>query len=198
MKNLIFDMGNVLIEWNIEKILNSVTDDMKIKELLKKEIFESGLWVKTDHGLISVEELEEVVISKIGFQYSNSVKMVTRNWYKYVEVFIDVQKRIVELSKKGYDIYILSNTSYTFYELVNNNFLPVVSIAKGIVLSCEEKLLKPDKEIYKVLLERYNLNPLNCIFFDDLEENLLGAISCGVNGFLVEDDKVLLEYLIKL
>lgn len=198
MKNLIFDMGNVLIEWNIEKILNSVTDDMKIKELLKKEIFESGLWVKTDHGLISVEELEEVVISKIGFQYSNSVKMVTRNWYKYVEVFIDVQKRIVELSKKGYDIYILSNTSYTFYELVNNNFLPVVSIAKGIVLSCEEKLLKPDKEIYKVLLERYNLNPLDCIFFDDLEENLLGAISCGVNGFLVEDDKVLLEYLIKL
>lgn len=164
MKNLIFDMGNVLIEWNIEKILNSVTDDMKIKELLKKEIFESGLWVKTDHGLISVEELEEVVISKIGFQYSNSVKMVTRNWYKYVEVFIDVQKRIVELSKKGYDIYILSNTSYTFYELVNNNFLPVVSIAKGIVLSCEEKLLKPDKEIYKVLLERYNLNPLDCIF----------------------------------
>lgn len=198
MKNLIFDMGNVLIEWNIEKILNSVTDDMKIKELLKKEIFESGLWVKTDHGLISVEELEEVVISKIGFQYSNSVKMVTRNWYKYVEVFIDVQKRIVELSKKGYDIYILSNTSYTFYELVNNNFLPVVSIAKGIVLSCEEKLLKPDKEIYKVLLERYNLNPLDCIFFDDLEENLLEAISCGVNGFLVEDDKVLLEYLIKL
>lgn len=61
-------MGNVLIEWNIEKILNNVTEDENIKELLRKEIFESGLWVKTDHGLISVDELEKIVISKIGIQ----------------------------------------------------------------------------------------------------------------------------------
>ena len=198
MKNLIFDMGNVLIEWNIEKILNNVTKDESIKELLRKEIFESGLWVKTDHGLISVDELEEVVISKIGIQYLDNVKMITRNWYHYVEIFFEVQKRIVDLSKKGYDIYILSNTSYTFYELIKNNYLPVVSIAKGIVLSCEEKLLKPDKDIYKALLNRYHLKASECVFFDDLEENLLGAISCGISGFLVENEKELLKYLNKL
>lgn len=198
MKNLVFDMGNVLIEWNSEKILQAITDDRKLHNLLRKEVFETGLWVQTDEGVKTREEMIEIVTAKIGEEYRNEITQLSRYWYKYVDVYTKVQDRIIELSKNGYNIYILSNTAYTFYDLVKEGYLPAASIAKGIVLSCEEKVLKPNEKIYNILLERYNLDPHDTIFFDDLSENIWGAARCGINGFVVENERELLTYLDKL
>ena len=198
MKNLVFDMGNVLIEWNSEKILQAITDDRKLQNLLRKEVFETGLWVQTDEGVKTREEMIEIVTAKIGEEYRNEITQLSRYWYKYVDVYTKVQDRIIELSKNGYNIYILSNTAYTFYDLVKEGYLPAASIAKGIVLSCEEKVLKPNEKIYNILLERYNLDPHDTMFFDDLSENIWGAARCGINGFVVENERELLTYLDKL
>ena len=198
MKNLVFDMGNVLIEWNSERILQAITDDRKLQNLLRKEVFETGLWVQTDEGVKTREEMIEIVTAKIGEEYRNEITQLSRYWYKYVDVYTKVQDRIIELSKNGYNIYILSNTAYTFYDLVKEGYLPAASIAKGIVLSCEEKVLKPNEKIYNILLERYNLDPHDTMFFDDLSENIWGAARCGINGFVVENERELLTYLDKL
>lgn len=198
MKNLVFDMGNVLNEWNSEKILQAITDDRKLQNLLRKEVFETGLWVQTDEGVKTREEMIEIVTTKIGEEYRNELTQLSRYWYKYVDVYTKVQDRIIELSKNGYNIYILSNTAYTFYDLVKKGYLPAASIAKGIVLSCEEKVLKPNEKIYNILLERYNLDPHDTMFFDDLSENIWGAARCGINGFVVENERELLTYLDKL
>lgn len=198
MKNLVFDMGNVLNEWNSEKILQAITDDRKLHNLLRKEFFETGLWVQTDEGVKTREEMIEIVTTKIGEEYRNELTQLSRYWYKYVDVYTEVQDRIIELSKNGYNIYILSNTACTFYDLVKEGYLPVTSIAKGIVLSCEERVLKPNEKIYNILLERYNLDPHETIFFDDLPENIWGAARCGINGFVVENESELLTYLDKL
>lgn len=198
MKNLVFDMGNVLIEWNSEKILQAITDDIKLQNLLRKEVFETGLWVQTDEGVKTREEMIEIVTAKIGEEYRNEITQLSRYWYKYVDVYTKVQDRIIELSKNGYNIYILSNTAYTFYDLVKEGYLPVTSIAKGIVLSCEERVLKPNEKIYNILLERYNLDPHDTMFFDDLPENIWGAARCRINGFVVENESELLTYLDKL
>ena len=198
LKNLVFDMGNVLIEWNSEKILQAITDDKKLQNLLRKEVFETGLWVQTDEGVKTREEMIEIVSDRIGEEYRNEITQLSRYWYKYVDVYTKVQDRIIELSKNGYNIYILSNTAYTFYDLVKEGYLPVTSIAKGIVLSCEERVLKPNEKIYNILLERYNLDPHNTMFFDDLPENIWGAARCGINGFVVENESELLTYLDKL
>ncbi|EEW38018.1 HAD hydrolase, family IA, variant 3 [Granulicatella adiacens ATCC 49175] len=191
-------MGNVLIEWNSEKILQAITDDRKLQNLLRKEVFETGLWVQTDEGVKTREEMIEIVTTKIGEEYRNELTQLSRYWYKYVDVYTKVQDRIIELSKNGYNIYILSNTAYTFYDLVKEGYLPAASIAKGIVLSCEEKVLKPNEKIYNILLERYNLDPHDTMFFDDLSENIWGAARCGINGFVVENERELLTYLDKL
>jgi len=198
LKNLVFDMGNVLIEWNSEKILQAITDDIKLQNLLRKEVFETGLWVQTDEGVKTREEMIEIVTAKIGEEYRNEITQLSRYWYKYVDVYTKVQDRIIELSKNGYNIYILSNTAYTFYDLVKEGYLPVTSIAKGIVLSCEERVLKPNEKIYNILLERYNLDPHDTMFFDDLPENIWGAARCRINGFVVENESELLTYLDKL
>ena len=191
-------MGNVLIEWNSEKILQAITDDRKLQNLLRKEVFETGLWVQTDEGVKTREEMIEIVTAKIGEEYRNEITQLSRYWYKYVDVYTKVQDRIIELSKNGYNIYILSNTAYTFYDLVKEGYIPAASIAKGIVLSCEEKVLKPNEKIYNILLERYNLDPHDAMFFDDLSENIWGAARCGINGFVVENERELLTYLDKL
>ena len=198
MKNLVFDMGNVLIEWNSEKILQAITDDIKLQNLLRKEVFETGLWVQTDEGVKTREEMIEIVSDKIGEEYLNEITQLSRYWYKYVDVYTKVQDRIIELSKMGYNIYILSNAANTFYDLVKEGLLPATTVAKGIVLSCEEKVLKPNEKIYNILLERYNLDPHDTIFFDDLPENIWGAARCGINGFVVENESELLTYLDKL
>ena len=198
LKNLVFDMGNVLIEWNSEKILKAITEDIHLQDLLRKEVFETGLWVETDEGVKTREEVIEIVTGKLGEDYRNEITQLLRYWYKYVDVFTKVQDRIIELSKSGYSIYILSNTAFTFYDLVKEGYLPATSVAKGMVLSCEEKVLKPDEKIYNILLERYNLDPHDAMFFDDLSENIWGAARCGINGFVVENERELLTYLDKL
>jgi HAD hydrolase, family IA, variant 3 len=198
LKNLVFDMGNVLIEWNSEKILKAITEDIHLQDLLRKEVFETGLWVETDEGVKTREEVIEIVTGKLGEDYRNEITQLLRYWYKYVDVFTKVQDRIIELSKSGYSIYILSNTAFTFYDLVKEGYLPATSVAKGMVLSCEEKVLKPNEKIYNILLERYNLDPHNTMFFDDLPENIWGAARCGINGFVVENESELLTYLDKL
>lgn len=198
LKNLVFDMGNVLIEWNSEKILKAITEDIHLQDLLRKEVFETGLWVETDEGVKTREEVIEIVTGKLGEDYRNEITQLLRYWYKYVDVFTKVQDRIIELSKSGYSIYILSNTAFTFYDLVKEGYLPATSVAKGMVLSCEEKVLKPNEKIYNILLERYNLDPHDTMFFDDLPENIWGAARCGINGFVVENESELLTYLDKL
>lgn len=198
LKNLVFDMGNVLIEWNSEKILKAITEDIHLQDLLRKEVFETGLWVETDEGVKTREEVIEIVTGKLGEDYRNEITQLLRYWYKYVDVFTKVQDRIIELSKSGYSIYILSNTAFTFYDLVKEGYLPATSVAKGMVLSCEEKVLKPNEKIYNILLERYNLDPHNTMFFDDLPENIWGAARCGINGFVVENESELLTYLDQL
>ena len=198
MKNLVFDMGNVLIEWNSEKILKGITSDINLQNMLRKEVFQSELWIKTDEGTVTREELIEIITKKLGEKYRNEITLLSRKWYTFVDVYYNVQEKIIELSKMGYNIYILSNAANTFYDLVKEGLLPATTVAKGIVLSCEEKVLKPNEKIYNILLERYNLDPHDTIFFDDLPENIWGAARCGINGFVVENQSEFLTYLDKL
>lgn len=198
MKNLVFDMGNVLIEWNSEKILKGITSDINLQNMLRKEVFQSELWIKTDEGTVTREELIEIITKKLGEKYRNEITLLSRKWYTFVDVYYNVQEKIIELSKLGYNIYILSNAANTFYDLVKEGLLPATTVAKGIVLSCEEKILKPNEKIYNILLERYNLDPHDTMFFDDLPENIWGAARCGINGFVVENQSEFLTYLDKL
>lgn len=198
LKNLVFDMGNVLIEWNSEKILKGITSDINLQNMLRKEVFQSELWIKTDEGIVTREELIEIITKKLGEKFRNEITLLSKKWYTFVDIYYNVQEKIIELSKMGYNIYILSNAANTFYDLVKEGLLPATTVAKGIVLSCEEKVLKPNEKIYNILLERYNLDPHDTIFFDDLPENIWGAARCGINGFVVENESELLTYLDKL
>ena len=96
----------------------------------------------------------------------------------------------------GYRTYILSNASDLFFTYFAN-FGPLEDF-DGAVISCQELLLKPEPEIYQRLLSRYGLDPTECLFIDDREENVAAARAFGMRGHVFREDYPALRVLLGL
>ena len=184
--NIILDMGNVLLEWNKEKILRGVVKTEKDYMILDKAIFQSGLWERLDLGTLSREELVLKVVSMIGSIYQEKVQEVVWNWPSYIEIYTEVFPLLVRLKEKGHRIFVLSNTSPVFYELLEEQLSPLNEILDGFVLSCDIKAIKPDPKMFEEILHKYQLDPVNCIFLDDVKDNTKMAESLGIKAYQVK------------
>lgn len=114
IKNLVFDLGNVLIEWNSEKILTYFEPEKERRQVLRQAIFESGVWHQTDKGELSLKEACEEVLAQLDASYHSAVKNIFYHWYEVVHVYSDLQERIRLWANQGYRIYILSTTCEIF------------------------------------------------------------------------------------
>ena len=184
--NIILDMGNVLLEWNKDKILQGVSDTKKDYLILDKTIFQSGLWERLDLGTMSREELVLKVVSMIGRTYQKKVEEVIWNWPNYIEIFTEVFPILSEAKKKGHRIFVLSNTSKVFYDLLEEQLSPIKELLDGFILSCDIKAIKPDLVMFKEILDKYQLDPTNCVFLDDIEDNTIAAEKLGIKSYQVK------------
>lgn len=200
IKNFIFDLGNVVVDFNPEKIIEKCTPFSKGSfdfEILKENIFGDKvlLW---DAGLISTQEIKRLTCNDlIGINKAYLVPYcldVFDLWYETLEIDYKMLKLIEKLHLQGYKCYALSNTSEYFYEIkqkLRNYF-------NGIMLSCEEELLKPSYGIYKRLLYVFDLNPEECFFIDDKEENVLAAKKFNIDGHVFAGYSDLVSKLSKM
>ena len=193
--DIILDMGNVLLEWNKDKILRGVVKTEKDYMILDKAIFQSGLWERLDLGTLTREELVLKVVSLIGSIYQEKVQEVVWNWPSYIEIYTEVFPLLVRLKEKGHRIFILSNTSPVFYELLEEQLSPLNEILDGFVLSCDIKAIKPDSKMFEEILQKYELNPANCIFLDDVKENTKMAESLGIKAYQVKQRSDVVDIL---
>lgn len=187
--NIIFDLGNVLIEWNKEKILSKICKNNLEYNLFNKFVFQSNLWIDLDNGKISLEFLENQLIDEMGHQYQDQIHELVWNWFNYVDLYDEVYELIKQLKKKNFQIYVLSNTSSIFHILLDSVLSKVSSVLDGYVISCEVKMMKPQKEIYLSLVNKYQLDIKDCIFLDDLEENVEAARTLGIKAFQIKERK---------
>ena len=187
--NIIFDLGNVLIEWNKEKILSKICKNDLEYNLFNKFVFQSNLWIDLDNGKISLEFLENQLIDEMGHQYQDQIHELVWNWFNYVDLYDEVYESIKQLKKKNFQIYVLSNTSSIFHILLDSVLSKVSSVLDGYVISCEVKMMKPQKEIYLSLVNKYQLDIKDCIFLDDLEENVEAARTLGIKAFQIKERK---------
>ncbi|HGJ9565587.1 TPA: HAD family hydrolase [Streptococcus pneumoniae] len=187
--NIIFDLGNVLIEWNKEKILSKICKNDLEYNLFNKFVFQSNLWIDLDNGKISLEFLENQLIDEMGHQYQDQIHELVWNWFIYVDLYDEVYELIKQLKKKNFQIYVLSNTSSIFHILLDSVLSKVSSVLDGYVISCEVKMMKPQKEIYLSLVNKYQLDIKDCIFLDDLEENVEAARTLGIKAFQIKERK---------
>lgn len=180
IKNIIFDFGGVLLDWNPRYLYKSYFNNDEEMEHFLADIC-NGEWnIRQDAGRPFAEAVKELQ-AKFP-EYAEAIQMYDDDWEKMLKCelpeSIDLLK---ELKFMGYGIYGLTNWSAEKigYAFANYSFF---SLFDGIVVSGVEKVVKPDRKIYEILLERYSLKPGECVFIDDNQDNVDMAKVLGINA----------------
>lgn len=179
IKNIIFDMGGVLIDYNPEKTLYGMFDK-ETADILIKEIFRNKIWNDKDRGIIFPKDIMEQKKGVIPAEAYEKTCELVDNFYPYMPPFEKMYDLIKQLKENGYGIYLLSNASSDFH--VRRKGIPALSLFDGVLISADYKLLKPEKEIYMALYKKFDLKPEECFFIDDVQKNIDGARATGMDG----------------
>ena len=122
-----------------------------------------------DLGRITNDEAIIEIQKRNSEEYKNLIETALHNWFKNIQVNEDIVEIAKKLKSKNYNIYVLSNMAKATYSYLKT--IDFFKICNGIVISAYEDVKKPNEEIFKILLERYNLNPEECLFIDDDDTN---------------------------
>ena len=196
IRNIIFDIGNVLLTFEPRQFLLQFTNNSHKIEYFILNITGSEFWLKLDRGVISVEHAKNLFLLKYPKQ-KKLISLFFKHWFK---IFKPIEKNIEilkALKQSGYKIFALSNFIKESYHFVIQKF-DFFSLFDGQVISWKEKVIKPEREIYHLLLERYNLNTEECIFLDDHSSFLVSAEKLGMHTLLITKNTDLQAELRKL
>lgn len=181
IRNIIFDMGNVLIYWCPERFLERCGIPEEDRPLLLQEVFGCVEWIQLDRGIISFEEGLAAMCRRLPERLHPVARELTLNWWRDhllpVEGMADLAR---ELKGMGYGVYLLSNAKLDLHEYFDR--IPGSECFDGRIVSADWKLLKPQPEIYQVLLREYGLKAEECFFVDDLFINVEAALLVGMSG----------------
>ena len=194
-KNIIFDIGNVLLSFNPMKYLEEKGLEERAEHIYK-EIFLSKEWLSLDRGTVTEKEAIEIYISR-NKDYEDDIRLVFDGWYSILTPIEETVEILKLLKVNGYNLYYLSNFHHLAFEHILEKY-DFFKLFDGGVVSYKENLLKPEKEIYEVLMERYDLNPKESIFVDDTKVNIEMAENLNIKGIVFEDSSKFKECLIQL
>ncbi len=177
--DIIFDLGNVILDWNTESILDSLDIDDQERSLLKKELFGHQDWLGLDCGRYSEADFIHMVTKRSDLDIG-VIKNALRAAKESLTPIPESVRALREFNTAGMDIYCLSNMSLETYDFVKD--LELFKFFKGVVISGQEKCMKPHIDIFNIIISRYELNPLSTLFIDDCLPNIQTAIGLGMKG----------------
>lgn len=197
IKNIVFDIGNVLMKYDPKGYIYGAFE-RKTAERVFDAMFHYGFWVELDRGVMSEEEI------LAGFtQCCPDMEEQIRRMYDemagFCSAYSGTRPWLLRL-KKDYHLYYLSNYSLPMRqrtEAMLSSFLPLFD---GGILSYTVKKIKPDPAIYSMLLDRYNLAPEQCVFIDDSADNVRAARSLGMKALQAKepaDTRIALDQLLE-
>lgn len=191
IKNIVFDMGNVLVRYDSMRVCSQYIEDEDEKRLVNTSVFVSPEWLMLDMGLISEEEALKKMQARLpGAHAKEMAKLCLEHWHEYCMWEIEGMRDLVkELKERGFGIYLCSNASLRMLSCYRQ-VIPAIELFDGVLFSAEVKCMKPQKEMYHHLYERFRLKPEECFFVDDLPANIQGARETGMNGYCFADGNV--------
>jgi putative hydrolase of the HAD superfamily len=195
VKNIIFDLGNVLISFNPTMYLHTKISNKEKAQQVYEEVFTSKEWLMLDKGLITEEEAVNEICNR-SKENSELIRLVMDNWYQLLTPIEDTVEVLKELKHKGYRLYVLSNFHLLAYENVTKRY-DFFGYFDGDIISYKENLLKPEKDIYNKLIKKFNINPKESIFIDDTKENIESAAWLGFETILFINSEDLVKNLNK-
>lgn len=190
IRNIVFDMGKVLLDYDPVKVCWQFTDREEDVALIGKELFFSEEWVMLDRGDITEEEALLRVQGRLPDERLKTMAAESlAHWHEYnISPKPGMRELVIALKERGCRIYLCSNASLRLR--VFQDQIPGIEYFDGTLVSAEERVLKPEPEIFERLFERYSLRPEESFFIDDLEANIEGARRCGMDGYCFADGDV--------
>ncbi len=196
IRNIIFDIGNVLAAWSWREYFEGFHFSQEVTERLARATVLSPLWEEVDRGKMDEDMLlAGFIANDPGLE--KEIRKAWDNMHDMLERYDYAVPWLRELKGRGYKVYYLSNFSRKVRRECAHvlDFLPLMD---GGVFSYEEKLIKPDPAIYRLLLERYGLQAGECVFLDDTPRNVEEALRQGMAGIVFCGREQAVEELGKL
>ena len=196
IRNIVFDMGNVLIRWCPQAFAERLGVPEEDRPLLLRELFGQIEWIQLDRGVITFEEVTRSVCRRLPERLHEAVRTLVHGWWERPLFPVEGMAELIrELKELGYGIYLLSNANVDLPKYFDR--IPGSECFDGRIVSAEWKLLKPQPEIYRLLLLEYNLKAEECFFVDDLTQNVEAAVREGMSGAAFQGAELLREELIR-
>ena len=184
IKNVVFDIGNVVVRWAPLEIVRLTFGDGASIEKQSKSIFQSDIWLNLNKGLLSENDAKAQYRTTLGFTELECERLFY--YVKQTQILIYGSVELITRCKyAGYNVLALTDNvhevvsylkaSYTFWELF-----------EGATVSAEVGLLKPQPEIYETLLSQHGLKHSETVFIDDMSYNVEGAEAVGIKGIQFE------------
>lgn len=187
IRTIIFDIGNVLADFRWKEFFYELGYDDELLKRIGKATVESSDWCEYDRGLLTDEEIIERFVEN-----DPEIETVLRESLKDTKGMVTPRDTAIpwikELKERGYQVLYLSNFSHKV-QVECAEALDFLPYTDGGILSWKEGLIKPQPEIYALLLERFQLLPQECVFLDDTAKNLDAAKEFGIHTILYQNQE---------
>ena len=179
IKNVCFDVGNVLIDYQPDRYLREIgIPDIK-REAMLKDIFFSEEWQQLDNGDITFDEAYDIIERKSILSRDEIISVFEDHLLKIFSL-IDANVNLLPVIKQyGYKLYYISNFTERFFYRMQKKF-PIWDIFDDGVISAAIKMSKPGKDIFLYAFNKFGIDPKESVFIDDLPENVATAKSLGM------------------
>ena len=178
IRNIVFDMGGVLITFDRKLFLDRLGLSPSDTTLLKNEVFLSVEWARMDRGSMTEETALESICRRLPAALHEPARRLIFSWDDPVLPIEGMEELVRELKSNGYHIFLLSNASFRLHEYWQK--IPCHDAFEDILVSADEGLVKPQPEIYRRAFEKFGILPEESLYIDDLPANAEGAFFTGM------------------
>lgn len=183
IKNIVFDIGNIILEGKPKNALKYIDLLDKDKKVIEEIVFDNFKWINLDLGVDDFDSYFEKIKYDIPERIRDIAKDILINSHKYRKFNENVINLIKKLSN-NYKIYILSDNNFDTYNYLKTTEL--VNYINGWCISSNYGLLKRDIKLFEILFDENKLNPSECYFIDDNFNNVEIGKKFGMKGFVLD------------
>ncbi|NLK68946.1 MAG: HAD family phosphatase [Clostridiaceae bacterium] len=193
IKSVIFDIGRVLLRFEPKDYLYKLYGRGEKSERLYNIVFGSKTWLDLDRGTVSYDDAIKIMASECN-SLSREIEYLIHNWIEIMTPIEESINLLKEIKTKGYNTFVLSNYHKEAFETVYSKY-DFFRLFDGMFISSHYGLLKPEKEIYEKMLQKFSLNPTECFFIDDTPVNISASKELGIEGVVFKNPQLLRQDL---
>lgn len=187
IKNIVFDMGNVLFTFKPGEYIRRLGYTGRDAEVLETEVFLTPEWCAMDRGTLKPPQAARILAQRLPGHLKAAVEALVCHWWEGDLMPVPGMGELIqEVKNNGYGIYLLSNASRDLYKYFHR--LPAADCFDGLLVSADWLMAKPQHEIYEKLYARFDLIPDECLFVDDRIDNVEVAQLTGMHAIVFRGD----------